>query len=198
MIWKVFSLSHLIHSMYVCSYINKSLNQISSSCTDFTFAWDLNKTAWFTWIGFIMSLSMLSKLYTITCLVEINSFSLALSPPPLVSDPIRTDLQPTSWELLCPFTVINFLFVSLCSIWTVSGLRCRSWRKTAGRSVTSCGLILHLTACCVKPCSTTCPLSHLQPTLMTQSTPCPTSSSACSTTLMPQRCSNVSNPVLIF
>ncbi len=104
-----------------------------------------------------------------------------------VSDPIRTDLQPTSWELLCPFTIINFLCLSLCVVSGLSlGSGCRSWRRTAGRSVTSCGLILHLTACCVKPCSTTCPLSHLQPTLMTLSTPCPALSSACSTTLMPR------------
>ncbi len=45
------------------------------------------------------------------------------NPPPFfflsVSDPIRTDLQPTSWELLCPFTIINFLCLSLC---VVSGL----------------------------------------------------------------------------
>ncbi len=131
--------------------------------------------------------------------IYIYYLNIVFFPVFLVSDPIRTDLQPTRWELLCPFTVINFLFhLSLCSIWTVSGLRCRSWRRTAGRSVTSCGLILHLTACCVKPCSTTCPLSHLQPTLMMLSTPCPTSSSACSTTLMPQRCSKVSDLVLIF
>lgn len=92
------------------------------------------------------------------------------------------------WAIVHVSTLNLIFLLPSPSIWTACGLKCRSWRRIAGRNVTSWGHTLPSTVCCVRLCSTTCPLSPRQPTLTMLSTPCHTSSFACLITLMLLRC----------